>query len=509
MSHSPSSQSLPDLVRALRSHRVIFAVVLVLTVLSSVAYSLSQEKSYTAEASLSFKDESLDLTRIGLPVLPTQTATERAASNAQTITGLDVAKQVKNEIDSPLDVTVLSDRITAVVEPSSTLVLLSAVAPTAPGAEELANAFAEEGAKLVNETARDTYAAQADELERTRPPKSDEIGRAAADEAISRLRALSTIAEPAEVALPAREPTSPTTPKTARNVVLGVVLGLVLGLLAALLRDSFDRRMRRSSEIESEIGITLLGHVPRDILGRSARPGSDAKITGPDWELFRILRRLLDFVGTTPTSLLGVTSSMPEEGKTTVASCLAFASAAAGDRTLLIECDLRRPVLAERLELNRAPGLTDFVNGTNTPAEIVQTVSFNYLSGANGSAPSASDGPTAAHPHQLACITAGSLTSDPVEVFRSERFRSMLAAVRDAYDLVILDTPPILVVVDGLELLPATDAIIMCVRSGQATRDEVRGGREALNRLPERPMGLVVTGVDEGSAPGYGNYEYY
>jgi Mrp family chromosome partitioning ATPase len=145
--------------------------------------------------------------------------------------------------------------------------------------------------------------------------------------------------------------------------------------------------------------------------------------------------------------------------------------------------------------------------GNAGPQDILQTVQFHDLVTVNGAGPDASaDGGIS---HSVVCITAGTPVHDPVEVFRSERFRTMLATVQRAYDLVILDTTPLLVVVDALELLPEVETIVMCVRASKTTRDELRAGREALERLPERPSGLVVTGITREADPGYEYYGYY
>jgi Mrp family chromosome partitioning ATPase len=193
-----------------------------------------------------------------------------------------------------------------------------------------------------------------------------------------------------------------------------------------------------------------------------------------------------------------------------VASFLAFAGAAAGKKTLLIECDLRRPVLASRLGINASPGLTDLVSGSAEQEDVIQSVSFSDLAGSdNHLGPKDEEPADAPHPHQLDCVTAGSSTRDPVDVVTSDRFKSFLAEMRSSYDFVVLDTTPLLVVVDALELLPEAAAIVVCVRAGRTTRDQARAGKEAIARLPDRPAGLVVTGARPQDEAEYGYYGYY
>jgi Mrp family chromosome partitioning ATPase len=403
--------------------------------------------------------------------------------------------------------------VNATVQPSSNLVVIQASAPTASEARDLANAFAKHGAAATNSQARGLYAiALASALKQSRQgPRLDPTTRALESENLSRLRVLSTIASPAQEVKPAQLPGTPSSPRPVRDVALAGVLGVVLGLLAVYIRDSFDRRLRSMNEIESEFALPMLGHVRTEALGQSPQRGDSPGVAPVDWELFRILRRNLDFLAPNqPIRSVAVTSSLPEEGKSTVAAFLAFASAAAGKRTLLIECDLRRPVLAKRLDIKRRPGLSDYVRGDAQPADILQVIGFGDPAAANGSGPHTTP---AAHSkrylHELVCLTGGTPTQHPVEVLRSEAFTHMLAEVRESYDLVVLDTPPLLSVVDTLELLPQVDAAVICVRVLNTTRQQAGAGKAALKRLPELPAGLVITGTRRASEAEYGYYGYY
>jgi Mrp family chromosome partitioning ATPase len=169
-----------------------------------------------------------------------------------------------------------------------------------------------------------------------------------------------------------------------------------------------------------------------------------------------------------------------------VAAWYAYANALAGKRTILVECDLHRPVVADRFELDSSPGLADHLTGEAEPGDIVRSVVV--------------DGPTG---QPLSVIPAGAQAPQPTELLGSPRFEMLLDAIAQEHELVVLDCPPLLPVGDTLSIVPRAGRIIMCVRLGQTTREEAIAAKDALRRLPERPVGLVLT----GSKPG-GDYDY-
>jgi receptor protein-tyrosine kinase len=327
--------------------------------------------------------------------------------------------------------------------------------------------------------------------------------------AYTRLKSLSQVASPMSVATTASVPTSPSSPSTAVITLGALIFGLLLGVAVATGRDALDRRLRHARDVAKVLDQPVIGHIRTDALGHSGAPAESANGVGPledpDQESFRILRQNIAYLGVTSKSVVLVTSAVAEEGKSTVAACLAVATAETGNRTLLVECDLRKPVLAKRLGLNATPGLTDYLTGHAEPHAILQTVP-GISERLNGGRAAISGG--AAGTANLVCITAGTTVHRPAELLASERFRTFLTDVSGVYDTVILDAAPLLPVADTLAIVPDASALVMCVRLGHTTRDQARGARAALGRLPERPVGVVITGVGQAQDGYYYQGDY-
>lgn len=518
--------TLRDLLRPIVAHKWLLVGVIALAVAASLAYSKTRKVSYTATAAITIHGDNQALSLVGLPITPIETADQQAAGAAQTIVQPSVGARVKRALHSREPASALTAAVNATVQPSSNLVEITAKAPTAPRAARLANAFAAAGADTLNVQGRRVYANALGQLRKRKPKHTNPATPAEVtaqevySQQVSRLQTLSAIANPAQIVSSAAVPGAPSSPRPLRDGLLAGGLGLVLGLILVYVLESFDRRLRTVHDVERELDLPMLGHVRHDALGQSPRVNGNGGISNADWELFRIMRRNLDFLDQRREArVVAVTSALPEEGKSTVAAFLALVSAAAGKRTLLVECDLRRPVLAERLGIEEAPGLSDFLAGRAGPGQILQVVRFGDPLSPNGAAPraappnggasGASEPGDATHGHQLVCITAGTATRHPVELLRSDRFREMLEEVGKAYDLVVLDTSPMLSVVDTLELLPEVDAALVCVRVYRTTRQQAKAGMAALARLPERPTGVVITGTRPAGDAEYGYYGYY
>jgi receptor protein-tyrosine kinase len=519
LSETPRYSTLRDYLRVLREQRRLVLLITAVFIGGTLLFSATREKQYAAETSLSIRDPSEDAGITGGAAgTPTVLPTVRSAVNAELVTQPDVIARVNRSLGTNFKPSTLRSAVETRVETTTNLVVIEATAADAAFSARLANAFAREFRRAVTDAQRRRYAAAATTFQRRltairrrtgeqRRPfefNDQDLPRQIMAQQVARLEALASLAEPVEITEVAETPTSPSSPKTVRNTLLGALVGLTIALLVAFGRDSLDRRIRRPREAQDQLELPLLTQVREDALGRAGLPvNGRGALEEEDLEAVRIMRTNLAFLGDQDEALRSVlvTSALPEEGKTTVAAALAWVSATAGRRTLLLECDLRRGDLAQRLSANPAPGLTDYLAGQAEAGTIFQPIDIGTprvtANGGNGATTALG---------ALTLVSAGSLPGGG-DVLGSERFRDFLAVTERSYDLVVIDSSPLLPVVDTLELVPRVDGIVLCVRLGRTTREQASGAQQALHRFPRKPTGLVVTGVKPGADEAYG-YSY-
>ncbi len=480
-------------------------IVLMVLIAGGAAFGLSliQSPTYEAEASVSFHDDTQDLALLGIVVTPGVAPLTLATASAATLERDEVVSGVKRRLNTKASLKTLRDLVFAIPDFTSNLVKITAKSSDPRVAAVIADAFAAEGRDHANADARRRYAVAIRDLRRrvgARGKGGTAAERRIYQSQLARLRTVGTFVRAATIAQQARVPEHPKTPRRVRNTIFGLLTGLAIGIVAAFLRDTLDRRLRTAADVQDALHLPPLGFVRNETLGRSLVATGRRKTTPVDVEAFRIMRRNLEYLDIDGgLTTVVVTSALPEEGKSTVAASLALAAAASGKRALLLECDLRQPSLAARLGARATPGLSDHLAGDASPADVLQVVRFagQQAKGA-GSAP------------EFAVVTAGSATSHPAQLLGSQRFENLLGEVREAYDLVVVDSSPLLPVVDTLEIVPHVDGVILCVRAGRTTRDQAAAARSILDHLPSRPTGLVVTGTrarDESTSGAYG-YAY-
>ena len=208
----------------------------------------------------------------------------------------------------------------------------------------------------------------------------------------------------------------------------------------------------------------------------------------PRSEAFRQLRTNLQFLDVdNPHKVIVVTSSMPGEGKTTTLANLAIALASAGQRVLVIEADLRRPKLADLLGLERSVGLTSVLAGRVRVEQAVQHWSGGMFD----------------------VLASGPLPPNPSELLASQHMAMLLGDLRERYDLILLDTPPLLPVTDAAAVAPATDGAILVCRYKTTRCAQVERAVEALDAVSVPLLGTVLTMVPKSGPRAYAQYNSY
>ncbi len=292
--------------------------------------------------------------------------------------------------------------------------------------------------------------------------------------------------------------TAPSSPNITRNVLAGVAVGLLLGILLAVFFEVLDRRVRHPEELEQMFERPILGAIPRS---RALARGSSTAMRLPavEKEAFRKVQSTLRYAaGDQPVHSVMVTSASAGEGKSTVAWNLAAAAADGGASVLLIEADLRRGSLADRLGLHGETGLTDVVAGGESLVETVHQVSVGAAEGHMGD--------VYAPVSTIDVLLGGRRPRNPPGVLASAAMAELLREAVANYDFVVVDTPPTGVVSDAIPLIHNVSGILVVTRMRQGTREASEHLRDQLRNLKAPTLGLVVNSVgtrDARYGPGY------
>ena len=295
---------------------------------------------------------------------------------------------------------------------------------------------------------------------------------------------------------PAQLPGAPFSPDTTKLAGMGGAGGLALGLAVAFLRRALDNKIRHNSDIEDILQSSVLAVVPRSP-DLSAKGRRNVDGLGQAAEAIRLLRTNLRFVDVdNPPRAIVMTSANPGEGKSTISAVLAQMLAASGQRTILVDTDLRKPVVHRIFDIDGSVGLTQVLAGDVPVSDVAQFVK--------------------GHPH-LRVIPAGRIPPNPSELLGSQRMKALLDRLSQEA-VVLLDAPPLLPVTDAALLSALADGAILTFEVGGTYKEQARltgkilGQVDArllgvvLNRASRRSMGSVYYGYGYGS---YGHHYYY
>jgi polysaccharide biosynthesis transport protein len=309
---------------------------------------------------------------------------------------------------------------------------------------------------------------------------------------------------------PAMIPSYPSRPAKARNVALAFLVGLVGGIGLAILREYMDNTVKTPDDVETLARLPSLAVVPafEDSPGDGRRKKTLSEALGNGQtrhvelvaqhlpksqmsEAFRALRTalLLSQAGRPPQVIL-VTSALPREGKTTAAANLAVTLAQLGDRTLLIDADLRKPGVGRLLNMNggKYAGLSSYLAGVSS-LDLV----------------------TVQHPAipNLSAIPTGPLPPNPADLLSSHRLADAIAQLRTKFKFIVIDTPPVMAATDAVILSVQADGVLLVVRSGETPKEAFTRTRDLLVSVKCRLLGVVLNAVNSSAPDYYYSYRYY
>lgn len=381
-----------------------------------------------------------------------QFSLQRIKSYADLVNQSAIMNRVVDRLDLDETPGQLSQKVSAAAE-LDTVILTITVTDESP-----------ERAQLIAQTTAEVFVGYVGELET--PPGQDQATIKA------------TVVDEAQVS------NTPVSPRAVRNLGLGLMLGLLIGAGVAILRHTLDTSIRSSAAVEEETGAPVIGSIPFDKSAGGAPLLSDIDPYSPRAEAFRVLRTNLQFIDPdADQKVFVVTSALPGEGKSSTTINLALALTENGNRVAVIEGDLRRPRIAEKLGIVGAVGLTTVLVGRSSLADALQTTNHDRLD----------------------VLTSGKTPPNPAELLQTRAMSNVIAELRADHDFVLIDAPPLLPVTDAAIIASKVDGAILVVRHGETSHDQVRIAAERLAAVDGRLIAAIVnmTPTNKSSA-GYG-----
>ena len=309
---------------------------------------------------------------------------------------------------------------------------------------------------------------------------------------------------------PAMIPSTPARPAKTRNVALAFLVGLVGGIGLALMREYLDNTVKTPDDVETLSRLPSLAVVPQftgsngsgkrtGLLQGFSSNGHDKRIElvaqhlpkSQMSEAFRALRTsILLSQADHPPQVILVTSALPREGKTTAAANLAVTLAQLGDRTVLVDADLRKPGVGRLLNLagGKYAGLSSYLAGVS---------SLDLVSVPHPAIPN------------LVAIPTGPLPPNPADLLSSHKLADAIAELRTKFKFIVIDSPPVMAATDAVILSVQADGVLLVVRSGETPKEAFTRTRDLLNSVKCRILGVVLNAVDSSAPDYYYSYRYY
>lgn len=482
----------------LRRRALIIVIVTLLTAGAAAAFAYATRNTYESTAKLVFS-QTIGPEQQARGLLPgTPDADNLAADNAEAVGSRRVAEETARDLRArgrDISIDDVQESIAVTTSKDSDVVSILAESKGAKNAAQLATVYAENAQRLSDTDQRELAAATLANVQAqlAELPPEEQQSRLANDlrNDASRLRTLSEsgTGSPRIIQrgyIPTSEAGNP-----IQTIVLGALFGVLLGVGLALVREQADRKLRRTEQVTAAFDAPVLTTVPRSRALKRHKPFAD--LPPQVAEAFRMLQMNLRFARSEPVRSVLVTSARTGEGKTTVSWNLAAAAASGGLSVALVEADLRGPSMAERYDLETAPGLAEALQGEVSISAALQTI-----------LPIPGSANPAGHPRPLHVIVAGEPAANPWALMQSSVMARVLDVLRKDHDLVVIDTPPLPHVSDAISLLRHVDGVLITASVNSTRGPEATRLRDQLQGLDATVLGVVANG---GSAmSGYAAY---
>lgn len=452
-SEGGSILELKDYLRVLRRNWIVVASCALIGLLSAGAITILIKPSYEAETKLFVAlQNSATVSELQQGNVFTQA---RVQSYVQTVNTPTVLQPVIDSLGLSITPQALSSRVVANSDINTVIISISVADESPVQAAAMAQAVGTSLVKVV------------DDLEKPSPGADSPV----------RL----------SIITPATAPTAPSSPNVRLNLVLGLFGGLLAGLALALLRAVLDTRIRGEADIRRLTDIPVLGGISFDADAAKKPLLTQAAPQSPRAESFRQLRTNLQFAHVSHESkTVLMTSSLPGEGKSTTATNLAIALAQAGQTVVLVDADLRRPMIAEYLGLERNAGLTTALIGKAEVEDLLQ--------------PWGSD--------NLYVLTSGQVPPNPSELLGSDKMKHLIDKLESTFDAVIIDAPPLLPVTDAAVLAQEVGGVVLVIGTQKVRTTDLEKSLSALELVEADLLGVVLNRLPAKGPDAYA-YSYY
>jgi receptor protein-tyrosine kinase len=445
--------SLQEIVQLLRNRWIIICATTLVAVLGTVAITMLTTPLYQASTRLFVSTTgggSVDAVYTG-----NRFSQERVASYTELLTGENLAQRTIAKLGLTMTPKELQKRVTASAKVDTVLIDVAVRDESPARARDIADALSDEFVAMVRE------------LETPQDGTAPDV-RVVVEQRAS-------------------IPEKPVSPKPLRNLAIGLAFGVLLGIGLAFLRDRLDNTVKERRTLEAVTGVGLVGSIPFDKLRRKESAIFFDNDNSAIAEAFRKLRTNLQFLAVDdPPRVIVVTSSMPNEGKSTTAINIALALAEAEHNVVLVEGDLRRPRLDKYLELIGSVGLSTVLASQASLDEVLQKTRFP----------------------RVTVLTSGTIPPNPSELLGSVATKKILAQLRANFDYVIVDSSPLLAVTDASILAADADGVLIVTRFGETTRDQLEHAVRHLGDVGASLQGAILTMTPARGKASY-SYSYY